>query len=127
MWGIVAGIAFMDAPLSYNRRLATAPARRRTVGRDATAFLAEAPLGCFAGPVDGRLTSFKCPQCEDTGWVCEDHPDTPWDGDHACSCGAAGMPCPRCNPSDLDHPPRRLPALVSCSIRRAGNTERPLG
>jgi hypothetical protein len=25
---------------------------------------------------------------------------------HACICGAAGMPCPQCNPSRPDHPPR---------------------
>jgi hypothetical protein len=48
----------------------------------------------------------NCNLCEDCGWVCEDHPDAPWDGLHACICGAAGMPCPKCNPSDLDNPPR---------------------
>ena len=32
--------------------------------------------------------------------------DAPWDGLHACICCAAGTPCPKCNPSDLDHPPR---------------------
>jgi hypothetical protein len=48
----------------------------------------------------------KCTLCEDCGWVCEDHPDAPWDGTHACTCGAAGMPCPQCNPSDLGRPPR---------------------
>jgi hypothetical protein len=48
----------------------------------------------------------RCALCEDTGWVCENHPDTPWDGEHACDCGGAGMPCPKCNPSDLDRPPR---------------------
>jgi hypothetical protein len=47
-----------------------------------------------------------CGLCEDTGWVCENHPGKPWDGDHACGCGAAGMPCVHCNPSDLDNPPR---------------------
>jgi hypothetical protein len=34
----------------------------------------------------------KCLCCEDTGWVCENHPDQPWEGPHACSCGDAGMP-----------------------------------
>jgi hypothetical protein len=48
----------------------------------------------------------NCLLCEDCGWVCEIHPDRPWDGEHACTCGGAGMPCPQCNPSDLDHPPR---------------------
>jgi len=60
----------------------------------------------------------KCALCEDCGWVCEDHPDAPWDGIHACICGAAGMPCPQCNPSDLGHPPR--PPRISSSIRRGG-------
>jgi hypothetical protein len=45
-----------------------------------------------------------CTTCSDSGWVCENHPGKPWDGDHAC--GAAGMPCERCNPSDFDNPPR---------------------
>jgi hypothetical protein len=35
--------------------------------------------------------------CKDSGWVCEDHPGRPWDGPHACPCGAAGVPCPWCN------------------------------
>ena len=40
----------------------------------------------------------KCTLCEDSGWICEEHPGRPWgDGPHACPCGAAGMPCPRCN------------------------------
>jgi hypothetical protein len=40
----------------------------------------------------------KCPQCEDCGWVCEEHPGRSWgDSPHACQCGAAGMPCPLCN------------------------------
>jgi len=27
--------------------------------------------------------------CEDCGWVCESHPDRPWEGEHACTCGGA--------------------------------------
>jgi len=27
----------------------------------------------------------KCLLCEDTGWVCENHPDQPWQGPHACA------------------------------------------
>lgn len=40
-----------------------------------------------------------CKTCEDTRWVCEDHPDRPWGSNHpnACRCGGAGMPCPVCN------------------------------
>jgi hypothetical protein len=38
-----------------------------------------------------------CPICQhstEPGWVCEDHPDQPWEHD---GCGAAGAPC-ACNP-----------------------------
>ena len=67
----------------------------------------------FAGNV-----VMDCLLCEDTGWVCENHPDQPFAGPHACRCGGAGMPCPKCNPSNQDKPPRlpkgfepaRLPA-----------------
>jgi hypothetical protein len=38
-----------------------------------------------------------CTCCQDCGWVCEDHPDKPWEGEHACACGGAGAPCPTCN------------------------------
>ena len=48
-----------------------------------------------------------CLVCESTGWVCETHPDQPWDGPHACNCGAAGAPCPVCNKSEGEPP--RLP------------------
>jgi hypothetical protein len=49
----------------------------------------------------------KCIPCEDSGWVCEKHPQRPWQGAHACRCGSGvGMPCPKCNPSDRDNPPR---------------------
>jgi hypothetical protein len=48
----------------------------------------------------------KCPLCEDSGWVCENHPKRPWEGEHACNCGGAGMPCPTCNMSDDDTAPR---------------------
>jgi hypothetical protein len=41
-----------------------------------------------------------CSNCEGSGWVCEDHPDRPWEGTSApgegCDCGA-GSPCPCCN------------------------------
>jgi hypothetical protein len=47
-----------------------------------------------------------CLLCEGTGWVCEDHPDQPWDGPHACRCGAAGAPCPHCNTPDDGEAPR---------------------
>jgi hypothetical protein len=34
----------------------------------------------------------KCPICFGTGWVCENHPDKPWDKEFGCECGA-GVPC----------------------------------
>ncbi|SHH20212.1 hypothetical protein SAMN05443248_4046 [Bradyrhizobium erythrophlei] len=49
-----------------------------------------------------HTTPVKCSLCEDCGWVCESHPDKPWEGEHACTCGAAGAPCPRCNAGDDD-------------------------
>jgi hypothetical protein len=49
-----------------------------------------------------------CHQCNDCGWVCEEHPGRPWQVQHACPCGAAGMPCPNCNvPTDGKRP--RMP------------------
>jgi hypothetical protein len=54
----------------------------------------------------GKGNSMKCQLCEDTGWVCENHPDQPWEGPHACTCGGAGAPCPACNRSAPDEPPR---------------------
>ena len=49
-----------------------------------------------------HTTPVKCSLCEDCGWVCESHPNKPWEGEHACTCGAAGAPCPRCNAGDDD-------------------------
>jgi hypothetical protein len=43
-----------------------------------------------------------------SGWVCESHPERPWQRRHACSCGAAGAPCPICN-VPADGASRRLP------------------
>jgi hypothetical protein len=48
----------------------------------------------------------SCPICEGIGWVCENHPDQPWTGPHACTCGGAGAPCPRCNAATSDETPR---------------------
>jgi hypothetical protein len=35
-----------------------------------------------------------------------------WEGDYACGCGAPGMPCPVCNPSDELTPPDMPPGFV---------------
>jgi hypothetical protein len=40
-----------------------------------------------------------------SGWVCESHPERPWQRRHAC---AAGAPCPICN-VPADGASRRLP------------------
>ena len=37
----------------------------------------------------------ECANCDGEGWVCEDHPEVPWQDGQGC-CGAAGMPC-KCN------------------------------
>ena len=49
-----------------------------------------------------------CKNCSDIGWVCESHPNVPWDGGGDECYGGAGMPCEWCNPSDKDNPPRML-------------------
>jgi hypothetical protein len=49
-----------------------------------------------------------CSRCDGTHWVCENHPERPWDGPKACGCGGAGDPCPACNdaaPGELPLPP----------------------
>jgi len=47
----------------------------------------------------------KCKTCDDTEWVCENHPDRPWDrrNPRGCECGA-GAPCRDCNPLHHEHP-----------------------
>lgn len=42
-----------------------------------------------------------CDVCGGEGWVCEEHPEMGFDGDYACMCGGAGIPC-KCN---LAQPP----------------------
>jgi hypothetical protein len=53
------------------------------------------------GQEDSRAFAYvnpmTCFRCEDTRWVCENHPERPWEGQHACGCGGAGAPCPGCN------------------------------
>jgi hypothetical protein len=67
----------------------------------------------------------KCNICRGGRWVCEDHPDKPWDGasdaPEACHCGGAGAPCPACNPSDSEHPPEMPEGYKS--IQDAGTDE----
>lgn len=51
-------------------------------------------------------TPAKCIQCDDQGWVCESHPEQPWEGmssaPNACACGGAGEPCHICYPRSID-------------------------
>jgi hypothetical protein len=47
----------------------------------------------------------KCKNCDDGGWVCENHPDKPWRDGEGC-CGGAGMPCPVCNDAKPPQFPR---------------------
>jgi hypothetical protein len=53
-----------------------------------------------------------CWQCDGSGRVCESHPKRPWEGEHACGCGAAGMRCPICNPGDGLTAPRMPTGFV---------------
>ena len=53
-------------------------------------------------PSDGSVREPKtavCSNCDDTGWVCENHMSLPWaemsDAIFSCGCGA-GAPCPSC-------------------------------
>jgi len=58
--------------------------------------------------------TITCMVCQDSFWVCEDHPAKPWDGPPACGCGGAGMPCPACNQTADERP--RLPAGFSPTL-----------
>ena len=44
------------------------------------------------------------------GWVCEEHPDKPWDHDN---CGGAGQPCK--NPDCRKDPDTIFAAVHGCS------------
>jgi hypothetical protein len=59
--------------------------------------------------------TYKCLNCQDERWVCENHEHKPWnvpEADGGCSCGA-GMPCELCNPCDRDNPPAWPPGTVA--------------
>lgn len=49
-----------------------------------------------------------CLVCEDCGWVCEVHQDQPREGQHACTCGAASVPCPAISRLPIIPGPLRL-------------------
>jgi hypothetical protein len=55
-----------------------------------------------AKTITGSFDPSRCRNCGGDAWVCENHPDRPWDGtsgsDDACGCGA-GAPCAVCSPA----------------------------
>jgi hypothetical protein len=68
--------------------------------------------------------TIKCDQCEDCGGLCERHPDKPWEGPHACPCGALVRPArPAIRPMTEMHCECRA-ASQSSSTRTAGGTEK---
>jgi hypothetical protein len=65
------------------------------------------------------MTVVRCLICDDTGWVCEVHPDRPSgctpSALRACKCREPGMPC-ECNPAGgIDEPPK-IPPMVRVSV-----------
>ncbi|QOZ71120.1 hypothetical protein WN72_36050 [Bradyrhizobium arachidis] len=57
-----------------------------------------------------------CARCNGTHWVCENHPERPWEGSKACGCGGAGAPCPVCNRVGPDEMPL-LPTDLKPALR----------
>lgn len=74
------------------------------------------------------VSQAACANCDGSRWVCENHPDRPWEGMSApgegCGCGA-GAPCPCC---DLERAAARyiapLRELVERSIALLESAER---
>jgi len=59
-----------------------------------------------------------CMRCDNARFVCEAHPDRPWqDGPRACACGAPGIPCPICNRTEDGEIPE-LPDGFVVDIKR---------
>jgi hypothetical protein len=52
-----------------------------------------------------------CPICFGIGWVCENHPDRPWDDELGCTCGA-GTPC-ECNSAEGHEEPDISQVIIS--------------
>src|SRR6188472_3993592 len=68
-----------------------------------------------------------CPRCDDYRWVCENHPDKPWEGPRACDCGGAGAPCPACNASEVTMPEMPDDFFEDRIIPRGKYVGRPVG
>lgn len=70
-------------------------------------------------------TEAGCIGCLDSGYVCEDHPDKPWEGIHGpvdghARHGGIGMPCPACcSPVSADGTQPVTEAFVPDWIRQA--------
>ncbi len=59
----------------------------------------------------GKMTTV-CKTCDGERWVCESHPDQPWNGGDLECCGGAGIPCADCNPcGGRDDPPLDPPGF----------------
>jgi hypothetical protein len=56
-----------------------------------------------------------CARCDRCRWVCEAHPERPWEGETACGCGEAGAPCPICNDAA---PPKMPPGFIEDDGKR---------
>ena len=69
------------------------------------------------------MTDKNCPFCQGLGWVCENHPTRPWEGEHACTYGGAGAPCPMCNSSEHGETPRMPDGFKTRSTKTAGAIE----
>ena len=71
---------------------------RAGIGAEKAPIMSDIPRW-FLWPEGGPAMKW-CARCDNSHWVCEEHPDQPWLGARACICGAAGAPCPVCNQSD---------------------------
>jgi hypothetical protein len=65
------------------------------------ALFAQGPLAIFALAAYLKVMRF-CARCDNCRWVCQAHPEGPWEGPRACGCVAPGEPCPVCNRVDDD-------------------------
>ena len=58
----------------------------------------------------------NCPICRGIGWVCENHPEKPWDPELGCICGA-GAPC-KCNATGGVDEPDVIQVIVDDEPKR---------
>jgi hypothetical protein len=55
-----------------------------------------------------QLAPSRCPRCQDSGWICEEHRGTyPHD-----DCSGPGEPCPVCDSGEPPRPPKGFVSLV---------------